>query len=123
MFKWLTNKIELFKLDRVEKDLEKEWKREQAEAKEKDDPALLEDWELNYADRVHADLRWSRTKLVSDALLREADEWHLPRPRYNDKTKWDEHTDEYGMPRGLLLTAEAITELRGAVPRFPGPSV
>jgi hypothetical protein len=53
--------------------------------------------------------------LVSDGLLREADELHLPRPHYNDKSKWDEHTDEYGMPRGLVLTSEAITELRALI--------
>jgi len=115
MFKWPRNKIELFKLDRSERELDREHKRKQAESVEKKEPSLLEEWECNYGDHVYADIRWTRRKLASDALLREADELHLPRPEYSDKTKWDDEHDEYGMPRGLILNAEAMTELRASI--------
>jgi hypothetical protein len=115
MFEWINNKTELFKLDRSERQLEKEHKIKQAESIKKKDPSLLEEWECNYGDRLYADIRWSRRKLASDALLREADRLHLPRPNYNDKAQWDDEADEYGMPRGFILNAEAMTALRASI--------
>jgi hypothetical protein len=115
MFRWVRNRYELFKLYKQETALEKEWKRARAEAEQKKDPAIFENWENNYGDLVYADLRWSRKKIVSDALLREADELLIPRPLFADQTKWDNEEDAYGAPRGLVLTAEAMTELRASI--------
>ncbi len=115
MFKWLRNWIELFKLNRKERALDKEGERKRVEAREKKDESILEEWDNNYGHFVYEDIRWSRKKLVSDALMREADELHLPRPQYADKAKWEDELDEYDRPRGLVLTPESITELRSTI--------
>jgi hypothetical protein len=41
----------------VERKLESQHRNKQAEAKEKNEPAIFEDWEYNYADHVYAELR------------------------------------------------------------------
>jgi hypothetical protein len=115
MFRWFRKKYEQFKLDRSERKLNKEGKRKQDEARDKKDPALFEDWENNYAYQEYRELQWARNKLESDALLRQADELYLPRPDYNDKTKWIAHDDEYYPLEGHVLTHEAMTELRATI--------
>jgi hypothetical protein len=116
MFRWARHRYKLFMLVRQERALDKEWKRKNAEAEERKEPAILEEWENSYGDLVYEDLRWSRNKLVSDELLREADELYLPRPQFDDATKWENKEDYYGMPRpGFVLTAAAMTELRASI--------
>jgi hypothetical protein len=113
--RWVTTKIKLLELDRQEARLNREYKRKVTESEKKKDPSILEDWENNYGQSVSGDILWERKKLASNALLSEADRLHLPRPDYNDKTKWDTDTDEYGMSRGLALNAAAMTELRTTI--------
>jgi hypothetical protein len=115
MFRWFRKKYEQFKLDRSERKLNKEGKRKQDEARDKKDPALFEDWENNYAYQEYRELQWARNKLESDALLRQADELYLPRPDYNDKTKWRANDDEYYPLEGYVLTHEAMAELRATI--------
>jgi len=116
MFRWVRNKYELFKLDSKEKSLDQEWQRKKEESARAKDESILEEWENNYGDRVYGDLRWTRRRTVSAALLREADELLIPRPSFADKTNWEAEEDEYGMPReGLVLNPEAMTELRASI--------
>lgn len=116
MLGWIRYRYELFKLYKRERALEKEWKRARAEAEQKKDPTIFENWESNCGDLVYADLRWDRKRTVSAALLREADELLIQRPYLNDETKWEADTDEYSMPReGMVLTVHAMTELRASI--------
>jgi hypothetical protein len=115
MFRWARKTIELFKLDREERKLDKDGRRKQAEAAEKKDPAIFEEWENNYGDYIYADIRWARKKVVSDALMGEADDLLLPRPQFGDQPKWENEDDAYGMPRGFVLTPEAVAELRASI--------
>ena len=38
-----------------------------------------------------------------------ADDLHLPRPAYNDKSEWDAQDDEFGPRHRLVLTAQAFS--------------
>ena len=115
MFRWLRYKIKLGKINRQRKKLDKEGERKQAEGQEKKDEFIFENWRDSYGDDAWREIEWERQKLVSNYCLREADERHLPRPKYADKTKWEEEDDEYGGRHGLVLTVEAITELRATI--------
>lgn len=82
MFTGLRNRIELYEINRQEKKLDEEGRRVQKEAKEKKTPELYDEWYGSMARWEHDVIEWSRKKIVSDALIREADELHLPRPQF-----------------------------------------
>jgi len=62
---------------------------------------------------VYEDTEWSRKKIKSDSLIKEADELHLPRPDYGANGKWEENNPP--ITTGYVLTPEAMVELRAAV--------
>jgi hypothetical protein len=114
MFRWLRNRLNLYTINRQERKLVALGRPFQREAQEKNDPSIFEKWEEAYW-RDFESIRWARSRLVSNSLLEEADRLQLPRPQYSDKAKWQE-PDEYGFQEeGLVLTAEAMAELRGVI--------
>lgn len=115
MLRWLRDRIAVYKLNRKEKSLDEEAVRVQKAAKEKKQPELYDEWE-SAAHWEYEVIAWSRKKVVSDALIREADELHLPRPQYGDNGKWEEEEkDEPLAQTGMVLTPEAMAELRGTI--------
>jgi hypothetical protein len=77
MFRWLRDRIKLFQLNREERP--KEGERRLAEAREKNDQTIIDKWYL-YAQQELEEIRWERQRIVSEALLSDADKLHLPRP-------------------------------------------
>ena len=113
MFRGLRERIDLYKLNRREKKLDAEEERVRKKAKEKKDQSILDEWYGTVGYWEYDDIEWERKKIVSDSLVSEADELHLPRPQYGDKAKWEE--DRPQMVTGYVLTPEAMVELRTVI--------
>jgi hypothetical protein len=79
------------------------------------DSTVFDNWhDENYRELEY--LEYSRAELVSDALLREADELHLPSPPHTDKSKWTQFEDGDGLYiKRSILSAEGITDLRQVI--------
>jgi len=108
MSPWLRTQIDLFKLYWRERAFNKEMEKAR---KEKDENSF-EAWYDNYAHWIWAEYQWERKKIKTADVLWQADDLYLPRPQYNDKTKWEVNDDQYGQPlEGWVLTPEARAEL------------
>ena len=114
MFRWLFNRVNLYKIDREHEKLNSIGDKYFKESKQKNDPSIMDNW-FDEHQREYDAIQWSRKELLSEALLEEADHLHLPRPRYSEATKWEE-ADEY-VPHGnkFVLTPEAMMELRATI--------
>jgi hypothetical protein len=114
MFRGIRDKIALYKLDRKEKKLDAEGEHVRQKAREKKDQLILDEWYGTYASYEYDDIEWSRKRIVSDSLIREADKLHLPRPQYGEKDKWEEDSKP-PMTAGEALTREAMVDLRAVI--------
>jgi len=116
MFSWLGHRLRLYRLNYIQRRLDDEAERLFEESVQKKDSSIINNW----YDENYRTLRWleyRRTELVSDQLLKEADELYLPRPQNSDKEKWRmwvPEDDDSTMAR-QLLSAEGMTELRQAI--------
>ena len=113
MFRGIRERTALYKLNRREKKLDAEGERVHKEAKEKKDRRIVDEWYGTFASYEYDDIEWSRKRIVSDNLIKEADELHLPRPQYGDKDKWE--IDKPPMAVGEALTPEAMVDLRAVI--------
>lgn len=104
----LKDRWKLYKLRRQEKKLDEEVERRLVEAKEKNEVDKFREW-YNSAYVAYEVIRLSRNRIVSEALMQEADDLHLPRPPA-DRSKW-----EFGEQSGMALTPEAMTDIRSAI--------
>src|SRR2546421_7301480 len=112
MSSWLRDRIKIYKLNRLERRLSKIADCVSKEAREKKSPEIYGEWRHTDGWELNA-IDWWKECIVSDALLREADKLHLPRPQLGDSDKWNK---DY--PSGVydkLLTTEAMAELRSAI--------
>jgi hypothetical protein len=113
MFREPFIRLQLFRLNRRKRKLAKEEEVYFKKSKEKKQPEILEEWYGTVGFYEYDIIAWEREKIVSDALLEEADELHLPRPQYGDKEKWEQ--DKPQMVTDYVLTTEAMAELRGMI--------
>ena len=113
MFNRIHDRIEVYKLNRQERKLDAEGERVHKEAKEKKDQRILDEWYETTTSWQYEDIEWSRKKIVSDSLIDEADELHLPRPLRGDTDKWE--ADKPVLAVGDVLTPEAMVELRAVI--------
>lgn len=113
MFRGIHDRIALYKLNRRVKKLAADQERVRSESKEKKDPNILVEWWKATALQEYDDIEWARKRIVSDSLIKEADELHLPRPQYGEGDKWE--ADKPMMAVGYALTREAMVELRTAI--------
>lgn len=114
MFDWLFVRLELNKLNRRWKKLVEEGRRLYGESKTKNDANIFGDWLEEHRSEFES-IRWARKDLISQALLMEADRISLPRPQYSDKSKWESPDKAIFYGENLVLTIEAMAELRGAI--------
>lgn len=114
MFRWLRNRIKLYKINRQEKELDAIGRGGYRESKEKKDPSIADEWYQETAWQYDS-IQRSRKKLVSDALLDDADRFHLPRPQYSDQSKWEDPEQYIDRAAVYVLTPEAMTELRTTI--------
>jgi hypothetical protein len=118
MFEWVKYRWTLLSLDWQERKLEKEYEAVARTPAAKKDNILIDNWyDSRYRD--YRELELSRTQAISRALLREADELHLPRPNHNEAAKWVkwQPEDDRQDPITGLLSPEGMTELRQAIRR------
>ena|SRR5207249_1876753 len=115
MFRGIHDRIALYKLDRRKKKVDSELERIRKEAQEKKDGRILNEWYRSVASLEYEDIEWERKKIVSDSLIKEADELHLPRPQYGDEDKWEDEGVKPPMTVGEALTREAMVELRAVI--------
>lgn len=113
MFRGLRDKIALYRLSLREKKVDAEEERIRKKAKEDKNAHLLDDWYESFGSWEYEEIEWSRKRIVSDSLIREADELHVPRPKHGDKDKWEK--DKPLLAPGNVLTPEAMVEVRSAI--------
>jgi hypothetical protein len=114
MFDWLRNQVALYKIDRREKKLDAVGNQFFRESKEKQDETIIDNW-YDRNSWQYESIRFDRKELLSDILLREVDQLYLPRPQYSDKTKWEAADEDSPYSGRLVLTPEAMMELRGTI--------
>ena len=114
MFRWFRNRVKLYKINRQERKLNTVGERFLKESREKNEPTIIDNW---YDDNSwqYDSIRWSRKELVSNALMEEADQLHLPRPKFSEKTKWEQADEFVPHQEEFVLTPEAMMELRGTI--------
>ncbi len=105
-----------WKLRRERSQLDKESKQVQAEAREKKDNVIYDEWFSNYGWKFEAIDAWIKENDSRD-LLDQAEQMYLPTPGLNDRDKW---VPEGEFPPGIqqywsVLTPEAMTELNAAI--------
>ncbi len=105
-----------WKLRRQRRKLEKESKSVQAEAWEKKDERIYDEWYAKNGWQFEA-IDWWIKENDSRDLLDQAEGMYLPTPGVNDKDKW---VDQGEFPPGIqqywsVLTPEAMTELNAAI--------
>jgi hypothetical protein len=116
MFIWFRHHWKLYRLNLQQRKLDNEAERLFRESQEKNDSSIIDNWhDNNY--RAITYLEYARAEMVSDSLLKQADALYLPRPSYNDPTKWQKWTpdEEDGSMSRQLLSAEGMTEVRQAI--------
>jgi hypothetical protein len=108
-----------WKLRRERRKLEKEFKRVQAEAREKKDDQIYEEWRgINRweFDVIDASIMENDSR----ELLDQAEKLYLPTPGPNDKDKWVPREE---LPPGQywsVLTPEAMMELNAVIRKERG---
>ncbi len=117
MFKWLSYRRKLYRLNRRERKLSKQGEALFEESQKTNDSVLLDNWLDDGAQREYEDISWERKKLVTRSLLNEADLLHLPRPSYGEKDKWqiDVREESTGTVSSEVLTPEAMLDLRSLI--------
>jgi len=114
MFRWLRNRVKLYKINREKRKLDAIGDRFFRESKEKKDETIIDNWYDEHSWEYDS-ISWDRKELISNSLLEQADELDLPRPSYSDKSKWEE-ADEYSVDAGKSVLAQtAMIELRSTI--------
>ena len=104
-------RYKLFLLRREQKKLDAQARRVVAEGKKKKDERLAGEWFTEHGWEFDV-IRLQVGSLVTQRLLREAENLFLPTPERSDEQMWDKDSEYIG---GGVLSPKGMTELRSAI--------
>ena len=114
MFRWFRDRIENHKLDRWRKALYKGAAQARQQSKDKNDPSIEAEWHATN-DEYYRHIEWYRQQIVSDSLIKEADQLHVRWPSYGETGRWRDDHPVGIFDGGMALTTEAMADLRSAI--------